>query len=189
MPNLISFVLGIASSIVATIIIYLFRFNFGFIVNLFFFKIYPDISGDYNCYSYDVTAISKSEAKNCNPKDSLIKKSGDQKPANQELLKWLKSKKGKVHAIMRIKQFANMIKGEVFLIEGNKVKDFEKINGKITPNRVLVLNSEIKDEKHHNFGTYLLNLTNDLSIIKGTRSGLCMECGDATSDYVVLEKK
>ena len=187
MSNLTSFILGVASSIVASIIIYSLRFNLGFIINLVFYRLYPNVSGEYRYYVYDRIRISKNEAKQDENKDGLIKKSGD-KPTNQELLKWLKSKNNKPHILMKLKQFANKVSGEIYYIHKDSIKYVEKIYGKITPSRVLVLNSEAIDAEHHNFGTYLLNLTNDISIIKGTRSGLCIECGDATSDYILLEK-
>jgi hypothetical protein len=45
--NINSFLLGVASSVVAAIIILLIKNNFNNIVNLLFFKLYPNISGKY----------------------------------------------------------------------------------------------------------------------------------------------
>jgi len=184
---MLNFILGILSSIVAVIILFFLRYNFGFIISFIFYKLYPNISGEYNYYAYNRRRALSEKEKNTEGSDHLYTKPGE-KLSHQELLEWLKDKDKKPHIIIKLKQFAYKISGEVYCIQEDKIKHLEKINGKITPSRVLVLNSETIDGEHHNFGTYLLNLTNDLSIIRGTRSGLCVQCGDATSDYVLLEK-
>jgi len=186
--------MGVISSLVAAGLIYLFRYNLGFLLNLIFCKLYPNISGEYKYYIYKNVVISESEAKkikkqNKTKQNELLIEPGT-KPNNKQLVAWLeKCKKNEQYTTMKLKQFANRISGEVYVSNKGAIKHIEKIYGKITPSRILVLNSENIDSEHHNFGTYLLNLTNDLNIIKGMRSGLCVNCGDATSDPIMLVKK
>ncbi|MDD2813879.1 MAG: hypothetical protein PHF53_10765, partial [Bacteroidales bacterium] len=113
------------------------------------------------------------------------------KASNQELLEWLKSRAKNERIVkFRIKQFANRLKGEIYIINNGKIKITEKLKGRLTASRIMILTSETILENHHNFGTYLFNVTNNSKLIKGTRSALCIECGNATSGmYCLLEKE
>lgn len=184
-----NFTIGVLSSITAVILIYIFRYQIGPLINVLFFNIYPKISGEYKVYFYEYTDRVVDEELEDEIGESIL--SSD--VTNQQLLEWLKyrRKENNQNALLKIKlkQFINKVTGEIYSIEDGSVKIDESLKGRITPSRVLVLNSETLNDEHHNIGTYLLNLTNDSRIIRGTRSGLCISCGNATSDYLLLEKE
>lgn len=189
------FIIGVISSLTATVLMYLFRYQIGFLVNFLFSKVYPNVNGEYRIYQYEFSSSNEDEHLPEEDIDDELTENENQTLSNnasdRELLEWLKDLENENDEIYKIelRQFANSVKGEVFSITNGKRKTLEKVQGRITPSRVLMLNSETKDKDHHNFGTYLLTIKNDTRILKGAKSGLCISCGDATSDYIILEKE
>jgi hypothetical protein len=190
------FVIGVISSLTATALAYLFRYQLGSLLNTIFFRVYPNVKGDYRIYIFE---YSNEEQDEYIPDEELEKIEGDSEQihtlstdaSDRDLLDWLKEIHQNDDKIFKIKleQFTNRVKGEVYSLENGKHKTIEKVVGRITPSRVLLLNSETKDDHHHNFGTYLLTIKNDTRILKGTNSGLCISCNDATSRDMILEKE
>lgn len=190
------FIIGVISSLTATVLIYLFRYQLGFLINFLFAKVYPNVSGEYRIYQYDYSSPNEDEYIPEDHEDTDDSQEDEKQTlstdaSDHQLLDWLKELEKDNEDIYKIElsQFANRVKGEVFSIVKGKRKILEKVQGRITPSRVLMLNSETEDEDHHNFGTYLLTIKNDTRILKGTNSALCISCGDATSGYMILEKE
>jgi len=186
-----SFLLGVLSSLVATGVLYLLRFNFS-LVNFLFSKIYPDVSGEYSYYKFTKVLAEKKNSTGVKQlkKSGYVPMSLAKKESPEELLKILTNNGKDVSpATLKLKQFANRISGELYWINKGSIETISKITGKIISGRVLVLNWESTEKEHLNYGTYLLPLGNDLTLIKGTGSGLCVSCGDATSDEIILKKK
>lgn len=188
--------IGVISSLTAALLIYVFRYQFGFILNFLFAKVYPNVAGEYRIFQYDFSP-AKNDGETKEEElvvDGEIDLNKDYRlsinASDRELLNWLKDIEAVNDTVfkMELKQFTNKIKGEVFQISKGRRKTIENVQGRITPSRIILLNSETKDENHHNFGTYLLTIKNDTRILKGTNSSLCISCGDATSDYIILEK-
>jgi hypothetical protein len=191
-----SFFVGVASSMVATLLIYLARFQIGAITNSIFYRFFPVVSGEYNVYSYKMEGKGKSST------EPVERKSEDKKPelvetnneainsfaSDDQILAFLKGRRQEAHAKLTLKQFANRLNGTFQVIKDGQVTTKEKLNGKITPSRTIVLNSESEDDSHHNFGTFLLNQRNKKTILKGLKNDLCISCGDAMPTYIILEK-
>jgi asparagine synthetase B (glutamine-hydrolysing) len=187
MNNTISFFLGIVASLTSTVLLYYFRYAFGYLINLLFFKVYPKVEGEYTVYQYK---YEKSKD-NQNLNDEIIaddRKKLKPHARNQEIIEFLKQKERKSYLKLKISQFAYKITGEIYVLHQGEIKVKEKLVGRVTPSRVMILNSETKDKDHHNFGTYLLNITPDSNIIRGTRNVLCINCGNAIAVYIILEK-
>ncbi len=194
------FIIGVLSSLTATTVIYLLRYQLGFLVNFLFTKVYPDVTGEYRIYEFEQAgsdwtdyAVEDDEVEEEEEQDTeneVLSDTLSGKVSDRELLEWLKKHEQNNPEIikLRLKQFANRVKGDVILSTNGKITELEKVQGRITPSRILILNSETKDEHHHNFGTYLLTIKNDARIMKGTKSGLCISCGDAFSSPMILEK-
>ena len=189
------FAIGVISSLTAAFLIYFFRYQIGFIINILFSKVYPNVNGEYRIYQYDYSSSKENkyvhEEESDGESGNQVSRTLSTDASDHQLLEWLKEaeKISDEYYKIRLKQFANRVKGEVFSITNGKQKTIEKVHGRITPSRVLLLNSETKDEVHHNFGTYLLTIKNDTRMLKGTNSNLCISCGDATSGYMLLEKE
>ena len=84
--------------------------------------------------------------------------------------------------------FAHTVRGELRTIENGNVVDREKLSGRITMSRIVILRTEGKDAEHHNFGTLLLKITSKTSILRGAQNFLCANCGNVGSSFVFLEK-
>lgn len=191
-----AFVEGVASSLVASIIIYLFRFRIGFILNFLFSYVYPNVSGIYTIYEYAIIKERSNDSSNNDQelsgdiKKNIIKKNNNLKAdaPKKIILEELKKNPQAYYIKLKIRQFTNRLEGKLSIIKGGDVIESEKVNGKITPSRIMVLTAESIDKSCHNFGTYLFKLENDQRIIAGTRSRLCIECGDAFTRYIIMEK-
>lgn len=176
-----TFILGVLSSILASILIYVLRYQFAFLVNMIFFMIYPKVSGKYNVYTFDKKKKTRKKQK-AEKEDFLRSDAGD-----EALLKFLK-KGEKNYDKMQIRQFAFSVTGEISTTKKGEVVNVEKFKGKVTPNGVLILNTELDDDGHHSYGTYLFTLNHNFNIIRGIRSFLCIGCGNADYKYILLEK-
>lgn len=91
--------------------------------------------------------------------------------SNNQLLEWLKENSyDGILMKAKIKQVGYKLHGSIyFVVKGNN-EDKEAFYGRVTSSRVIILGSESKTEDHHNFGTYLLLLTQNSKHFKGTRS-------------------
>jgi hypothetical protein len=185
---MLNFITGICSSILATIILYFFRYQIGGLLNIILFKIFPKVSGKYTMIP---VSIEKSE-KDDNPEVIEKTKDGFKFPIStspREMIEeYNKNSPNSKNRVLVLKQFANRLKGEIILPTKGGIKEIEKVTGKITPSRILLLFSESKDEDHHNFCTYLITLKNDKKYFQGCRSTLCLKCGNAYSHYLLFEK-
>ncbi|MFZ5551617.1 MAG: hypothetical protein ACOZCO_00770 [Bacteroidota bacterium] len=186
------FILGVLSSLVATLLIYLFRYQLGYIINLIFFKVYPNISGEYKVYIYEWNNDSIEENNENNiesdyPNDEQFVLPTTQS-SNEDILNYLRKTDCEPFVKATINQFAYKIRGEITTVNKGQVIDIEKFKGRITPSRVVLLNTETVTPDHHNFGTYLLRLTPANNVIKGAKNYLCIECGDVGTSYVLFEK-
>nr|WP_320020900.1 hypothetical protein [uncultured Draconibacterium sp.] len=188
-----NFLLGVVSSSVAALLIYVFRYYIGFILNFVFYKAYPNISGDYLMYSYEQTNEGEIEPSYSDEFDDYYDEDEIEPlysgATNEGLLEYLKEySDSSAYVKMKIKQFAFKIKGEIITVKNGIIIEKEEFVGKILPSRIATVSTETTSEEHHNFGTYLLTLTNNNKIIKGIRTFLCVSCGDAASDNIILEK-
>jgi hypothetical protein len=188
-----NFILGVVSSITATGILYGLRYQIAPFINFIFLRVYPKINGEYNVYPYDYVTNSdedggdemivgieetQSELDSPNARDS------------QELAEYLKAAKTD-HSINRtatIKQFANRVWGEMRTLENGTVIETIHFKGVVKPSRVVILNSEDVTEGHHDFGTMLLNISQNSKHLNGCRTYLCAICSSAGSDNVIFEK-
>src|SRR5690606_40608 len=108
--------------------------------------------------------------------------------SNTDLIQYLKDTDEEPFMKATIKQFAYKLEGNITSIVKGQIVDSEKFKGRVTPSRVVLLNTETITPEHHNFGTYLLRLTPNNKIMKGSRNYLCTECGDVGNSYVMFEK-
>lgn len=189
------FFLGIVTSIIASILFYVLRYELGFLINFIFFKLYPKISGEYDVYLFGMKRKYNNNAKSTEEESTQSEDMDrsarllNSQASDHELLAFLKKRKQGFFIKLKLKQFANRITGVLYVIKDGERTNIEKIKGQITASRVIILNSEAVQDDHHNFGTYLLTIKNDAHIIKGVRNYLCVSCGEASPDHIILERK
>lgn len=171
-----TFFWSVLSSVVAALIIFFFRSYFIFLVNILFFKSYPEVNGKYYCYTYGLKESS-----------ALLDLFNDKFPSDDSLLKLLESyDHGNKHIFISIKQFVNLVFGEVYFEEDGKKKIIEKITGKVRFDKTLILQSKSREKKDIN--VYLLNLATGNNLIKGARISLCGDCQDVNPGYVIFKR-
>lgn len=171
--------IGIIGGIVTSILIYSFRFYLSFIINTIFFRIYLNVSGEYKVLEFDF--------------DNFDDGSDDEDDVpmlddHNAMVKWLKEGEEEPFYTVKLKQFAHRLYGEMTVIEEGRVTEVYKISGSITPTRVITLNTECKTKDHHNYGTFLLKVTQNSNIFRGGYDFLCIHCGNVGSTYVFLDK-
>ena len=183
------FLLGVVSSLVATFLIFIFRHQVGYLINILFFKVYPNLSGEYNVYVYDYASDDELEFEDGEEEGVLVPPTHPMSnSSNSDLLQYLKETDVEPFMKATIKQFAYKLEGSITSIEKGQIIDNEKFKGRVTPSRVVLLNTETITPEHHNFGTYLLRLTPNNKVMKGSRNYLCTECGDVGNSFVMFEK-
>lgn len=183
------FILGVVSSLVATFIIFIFRHQVGYLINILFFKVYPNLSGEYNVYVYNIESDNEIDYEDEDEEIDLEQPVPSiSNSSNSNLLQYLKETDAEPFMKATVKQFAYKLEGSITTIEKGQIIDNEKFKGRVTPSRVVLLNTETVTPEHHNFGTYLLRLTPNNKVMKGSRNYLCTECGDVGNSYVMFEK-
>lgn len=197
-----NFILGVLSSIVATGILYGFRYQIGPVINFIFFKVFPKVEGDYLVIPYDNSSDSDEESESYeyeaeNDETMVISQSSHETleaPNGRnfsEVFSFLQKTDPDPSVIIqaKIKQFANKVWGEMITTQNGKQVEITKFKGVVKPSRVLILTSEDKTEGHHDFGTMLLNLSQDSRYLNGTRTYLCATCANAGGDHIIFEKQ
>ena len=181
-------IIAVVSTFVATFLLFMFRYSIGPAIDFIFFRVYPKVRGEYNVYCFDRKITVPDEDYeyeiDSNDEGSGISTSS----SNSELLEWLKENDHEPYMKATIKQFAYKLSGELFYVSKGHVQNKDAFYGRITASRIILLHSESRSEQHHNFGTYLLEMTSNNGYLKGSRSFLCIECGSVDHDYIFLEK-
>ncbi len=201
------FLIGLAATLTGAIIAYIFRENIENIINSIFKNIYAKIEGEWEIHGYweekdgfldmdeedFLEMLNADEELSEEDKEEILntKKEHDERVipkeiSDRELIQQLKQ--DDYHTILKVKQVANKVSGEINTIIKGSVRRVQKVNGKITPSRIVIINTEDKSEGHHNFGTYLLKLNSTTDIMKGFETYLCSECEDTAYANVILNK-
>ncbi len=154
-----NFLIGVLSSVSASVIIYLARFKIGLILNLIFHRYFPNVSGKY-LWIFD----RKKEVR-----------SGSDAYPNQKIY-------------LHLKQIVSSVKGHCEVFSGDELKRNYSVSGSISPTRVLRISFECKTENHHDFGVGLFKLDPDGKNLSGKTTVLCVTCEDTTSTAVDLKK-
>ena len=153
------FLIGIIGSLSAAAIIYLARFQIGFILNLIFHRYFPNVSGKY---------LWKSNR-------SIKGGGGRDAYPNQKIY-------------LHLKQVAGSVKGYCEVFSGDDLKRKYLVKGSISPTRVLRIMFECKTADHHDFGVGLFKLDPNGKHFIGRTSVLCAMCQDTTSLVVYLKR-
>src|SRR5690606_23384669 len=135
------FILGVVSSIAATILIFIFRHQVGYLINIIFFKVYPDLSGEYNVYTYDLASddeieIEESDEEGGEESITAPPTHPLSNASNTDLIQYLKDTDEEPFMKATIKQFAYKLEGNITSIVKGQIVDSEKFKGRVTPSRV-----------------------------------------------------
>lgn len=153
------FLIGVISSITATVIVFFGRYQIGFVLNLIFHRYFPNVSGRY-LWKFDRT-----------------KKGGGGSDAYP---------KQKIY--LHLQQVVGSLKGYADVFSGDDLKRTYVVKGSISPTRVLRITFESKTTDHHDFGVGLFKLDSDGKNFHGHTTVLCTICQDTTSSVVDLMK-
>jgi len=151
MDSLVIF-LGVVSSILAAILIYIFKSSFRVVISSLFGHVYPNISGTY--------------------KLEHLQQSADED----------------IETIVTIKQFTNRVRGSIVEFDNGKIASNDKLNGAVSPTRVVKLQFESISPEHHEHGAMLLKLSPDGTRLTGHKIFLCAVCENTGEEKVDLFK-
>lgn len=201
------FLIGLSATLVGALLTFIFRNNLENIINSIFKNIYAKIEGEWEVFGYFIEG--KDDFLDLE-EDELLELLKENESSEEEISEILKEKEeyderkisssisdrelfdelreADYHIKLTLTQVANKVTGEINHLVKGVSKRKQIIQGKITPSRIVILNSEDKSEGHHNFGTYLVKLNSDSTIMKGFETYLCSECEDTASSNVIMEK-
>lgn len=199
---MLQFSLGVLSSVVATILIYIFRFNIGILINWIFRRYFAEVSGDYIVHSYSYEffegysfedeetgqlLVTLDDPKNEGEDQTLLLPNRGDFPG---LINLNNLHKGTDtwYSKASIKQFANRISGTIITWDEGKETQRMTFNGKISPSRIVTLSSEEITDRHHNFGTMLLKISSRGDYLHGRWNALCADCQEIGSSDIIFER-
>jgi len=148
-----NFLLGVLSSIVAVVVIYIIKSYFYDIIDLVFFKVYPNIKGTWKIIHL-----------NNNNSEGMCRDSTN--TTNYDDMK----------DIMTIKQIGSHVSAINKTYQGDKLLFEDKIKGSVTPSRLFMFTYECKTVEHHNIGSAFVRISNMKNEMHGYLTTICGEC-------------
>ena len=177
---------------IAGVLTWLFRFNIWYILWFIFYKIYPNISGEYYVYIFKETWWDDLEPEIDYDEGSILYYINSINRTNSDTIKTLENIRLEFAPDMfykvKIHQFLNQIKWTTYIVNKWKITEDEKLSWEVKASRSLMLNYENLNEQHHNIWWYLLKITNSWDIIYWVQSFLCTDCGNPDFIYVYFKK-